>query len=638
MKIQRFFNGWAFINPQFGRTIIRCHSSATNVIKWTNSKSDFHYNIIDLDENDKKFLYTIEDNNEVTITSYIGDEERVEIPGQIEGYPVTKIGGIFGTYKNLSIPATVEEISSIYSSNLENINVDNQSQYFTSKDGVLFSKNEAHLIYYPMGRKDTSYYIPEGTTAIENGFEGSMYLESIYIPKTVSQIMTDSLKIENLKEISLDEENQNYKLKDNVLYRINNNESEIVAVPSKLEGNIELLYGVTRINTYTFRNIKNLESVIIPTTVKIISHNAFKNCDNLKKIVIAANDIELTEINGGNLSFGASPNLKVYCEEGTSTQEYVKEWGIDYEIIKPIKIEIKQNPIKTSYIKNQDELDLTGGLVTITYDDGTSLDLDMTSNLLNVTGFDNSRIGNNQIGIDYKGCEVNFSVKITEKKLSAIAVTTVPTTISYVEGQNFDKTGMRVTAIYDDGTTKEVTNYTVIDGNNLSVGKTSVTISYTENGITKTTTQEINVTEKLQIDINEYTEKKEGNITYIENIFPNTTIDEMTSMIDTNGQIEIFKGTEKITNKNLKIATGMKIKVTLNSECLEYTTVVKGDLTGDGEAGDADLLRMARYKAGLDNNLTGAYLKAADINNNSEKADDIDLLKLVRILVGLDWF
>ena len=56
MKIQRFFNGWAFINPQFGRTIIRCHSSATNVIKWTNSKSDFHYNIIDLDENDIMFM------------------------------------------------------------------------------------------------------------------------------------------------------------------------------------------------------------------------------------------------------------------------------------------------------------------------------------------------------------------------------------------------------------------------------------------------------------------------------------------------------------------------------------------------------------------------------------------------------
>ena len=46
-----------------------------------------------------------------------------------------------------------------------------------------------------------------------------------------------------------------------------------------------------------------------------------------------------------------------------------------------------------------------------------------------------------------------------------------------------------------DGSSKEVTNYTVTDGNNLTVGKTSVTISYTENGVTKTVTQSITVKE-----------------------------------------------------------------------------------------------------------------------------------------------
>ena len=51
---------------------------------------------------------------------------------------------------------------------------------------------------------------------------------------------------------------------------------------------------------------------------------------------------------------------------------------------------------------------------------------------------------------------------------------------------------------------------------------------------------------------------------------------------------------------------------------------------------DIDVLRMARYKAGLDTNLSGVYLKAADLNKNNEYADDIDLLKMVRILVGLD--
>ena len=80
----------------------------------------------------------------------------------------------------------------------------------------------------------------------------------------------------------------------------------------------------------------------------------------------------------------------------------------------------------------------------------------------------------------------------------------------------------------------------------------------------------------------------------------------------------------------------MKVKINLNGNQEEYIAVVRGDLNGDGKAGDVDLLRLARYKVGLDNNLNGAYLKAADINKNGKYADDVDLLKLARVLVGLD--
>ena len=53
---------------------------------------------------------------------------------------------------------------------------------------------------------------------------------------------------------------------------------------------------------------------------------------------------------------------------------------------------------------------------------------------------------------------------------------------------------------------------------------------------------------------------------------------------------------------------------------------------------DIDLLMMARSKAGLDKNLKGIYLIAADIYKDENVADDIDLLKMVRILMhGLNW-
>ena len=509
-------NAWAFSAPDNGMTIIRCNSTATNVINWANSRGAFHYNLIDLGQDDEKFLYTISENNEVTITDYIGDEENVKIPSFIEGYPVTSVGKCIGTYKTLTISSTVKSIGKIYSYNLENIIVDDENDYFTSKDQVLFNKAENELVHYPTGKKDRLYNIPEGVTKIGGNtsvtigttryvpiaFFGNEYLESINIPKTVEQIDNGQFSIGSLKQISVDENNKKYIAKDDVLYELNKDNIKIIKIPRMIEGNIELLYGLTGISTYSFSNVDKLESVVIPTTVKSISNNSFEYCKNLKKIVIPASKATLAEINGGNLILRAlSGDFKIYCENESTVQEYARKWNIPYEIIKPIQIKIKQMPNKLSYIKSDENLNLECGLITITYDDETSVDLSMESDLLDITGFDNSRIGQNEIKINYNGNETSFNINIveeevSEKALTGIAVTKAPSKTSYVAGQNFNKTGMKITASYNDGSTKEVANYTVTDGNNLTVGKTSVTISYTENGVTKTTTQNITVVAK----------------------------------------------------------------------------------------------------------------------------------------------
>ena len=77
--------------------------------------------------------------------------------------------------------------------------------------------------------------------------------------------------------------------------------------------------------------------------------------------------------------------------------------------------------------------------------------------------------------------------------LTGIKVKTAPTKVIYTEGESFDKTGMVIEATYSDSSTAAVTTYTVTDGNNLTAGKSTVTISYTEDGVTKTCTQAITV-------------------------------------------------------------------------------------------------------------------------------------------------
>lgn len=85
----------------------------------------------------------------------------------------------------------------------------------------------------------------------------------------------------------------------------------------------------------------------------------------------------------------------------------------------------------------------------------------------------------------------------TEKTLTGIKVTKAPTKTEYNEEESFDKTGMVVKAEYSDETSKEITDYTIENGNKLSKGQKSVKISYTEGNVTKTTTQAITVIEKI---------------------------------------------------------------------------------------------------------------------------------------------
>lgn len=102
-----------------------------------------------------------------------------------------------------------------------------------------------------------------------------------------------------------------------------------------------------------------------------------------------------------------------------------------------------------------------------------------------------------------KGVSKTLTVKVIVKdiQLSSIAVTTPPNKLYYKPGEDFDATGMVVTASYDDNkTTKDVTANIQITSSTKVVspddalaasGEQEITISYTEGDVTKTTTLNI---------------------------------------------------------------------------------------------------------------------------------------------------
>lgn len=83
-----------------------------------------------------------------------------------------------------------------------------------------------------------------------------------------------------------------------------------------------------------------------------------------------------------------------------------------------------------------------------------------------------------------------------EITLTRISITKAPDKTSYIEGDTFDPTGMEVTATYSDNTKAPVTGFTFEPKRALTTNDTSITVSYTENGVTKATTQAIAVTPK----------------------------------------------------------------------------------------------------------------------------------------------
>lgn len=88
--------------------------------------------------------------------------------------------------------------------------------------------------------------------------------------------------------------------------------------------------------------------------------------------------------------------------------------------------------------------------------------------------------------------------------LAGIDVTTLPTQLSYTQGDTLDLTGMQVTATYSDGSTADVTADVTTSpaaGTTLGqLGAEAVTVSYAEDGVTQQATFNVEVSPALAPD------------------------------------------------------------------------------------------------------------------------------------------
>ena len=183
--------------------------------------------------------------------------------------------------------------------------------------------------------------------------------------------------------------------------------------------------------------------------------------------------------------------------DGENVSEVVQVGGaLLYEVDLMITsgVAVTKQPNKTTYFIGEN-FDPSGMVVTATFADDTTADVTEDCTFSPET----MAQGTKSVTVTYKraGITKTATVAVAVRVLDHIAVTTPPSKTAYKYGETFNKAGMVVTAYYTDETSRTVTGYTYSPTGALNMSSTTITVSYSEGGVTKTTTQAITVAKVL---------------------------------------------------------------------------------------------------------------------------------------------
>ena len=190
---------------------------------------------------------------------------QIEMPDSVEYIEYEQDGDNrsleLSSLRRLTIPQKTRVRDSLLRE-LNNIffEVDDNSPYYTSIDGSLYSKDKDILIkYYPNKVLDDVVIDSNIVKIGEYAFSNCTTINTVYLPDTVKSIEKWAFgNCANLKEIRLPD-------------------------------------GIEVIENYTFYGCRNLSKIIIPERVKKIREGAFSGCESLYRIIIRGASIEIAK-------------------------------------------------------------------------------------------------------------------------------------------------------------------------------------------------------------------------------------------------------------------------------------------------------------------------------------------------------
>ena len=166
------------------------------------------------------------------------------------------------------------------------------------------------------------------------------------------------------------------------------------------------------------------------------------------------------------------------------------------------RIEITKAPAVTQYISNQ-PLDIIGMVVTAVYEDGTRETIPYDQLKITPAPGTPVKVTDTHIKVVYQLSDqlvysARQEIEVSPKKVISLSILTPPSKLTYVEGEKFDTTGMVILAVYNDGTSAQITTYTYSPSEALTIATDNAeeTISITISYVDCTATQNITVKQR----------------------------------------------------------------------------------------------------------------------------------------------
>ncbi|MDR0505749.1 MAG: leucine-rich repeat domain-containing protein [Dysgonamonadaceae bacterium] len=236
--------------------------------------------------------YVYSDESDFVITEagslygYNGPGGDVVIPNS-----VIEIAGIpFGEkhVTSLTIPASVKYIglnALHYMFDLTAFIVDEANTVMSSRDGVLYNKEQTVLWIYPIAKPDNAFIMPNTVTDIwGNAFLECNSLTSIAIPSSLTVNSNFLSSCKNLLSVAVAENHPGNSVRDGILY--NSDQTGLCIYPAGRTGSFTIPESVTSIGGYAFAGCSGLSSIGIPNSVERIDGYAFERCGGLNSVEI----------------------------------------------------------------------------------------------------------------------------------------------------------------------------------------------------------------------------------------------------------------------------------------------------------------------------------------------------------------